>query len=277
MIRKTTTDTDLRTHFGLRALPFTREVPVPERFGSETFSEALRDLETAVEQRQSACLVAAAGTGKTALLRALVDRLPEARYRTRYVKVPDLSKRDLCREIARVTSLTPAGSYAALVDRLQERFQNVDDAGGIRPVLILDEAHGLRREVLPLLATLTNFDMDSRLVLSVVLAGQSGLDRLLGRDDMEAVRGRLAVRATLRPLSREETRAYVEHRMTVAGARTLPFDPAAIDGLHEVSRGNLRAIDHVARMALELAARNRLEVVDTAIVLAARKKVGLVA
>jgi MSHA biogenesis protein MshM len=272
MTRRTTTDCDLRTHFGLRALPFTCEVPVSERFASETFGEALRDLRTAVEQRQSACLVAPAGTGKTALLRALIDELPETRYRTRYLKVTDLSKRDLCREIARVVGVAPSGNYPVLIDRLQERFRNVDDQGGVRPVLVLDEAQALRREVLPLIAVITNFEMDSRLVLSVILAGQPGLDRLLEHEDLVAVRGRLAVRATLRPLSREETRAYIEHRMTIVGARTLPFDPAAIDGLHEVSRGNLRAIDHVARMALELAARSHVDTIDSGIVLAARKK-----
>ena len=73
--RRTTTEPDLRSHFGLRTLPFTREITTSERFTCATFTEALQDLVTAVEQRQSACLVAPAGSGKTALLRALVLNL----------------------------------------------------------------------------------------------------------------------------------------------------------------------------------------------------------
>jgi general secretion pathway protein A len=271
--RTTTTDPDLRSHFGLRILPFTREISTSEQFTCETFSEALDDLTTAVAERQSACLVAPAGSGKTALLRALIARLPEARYRTRYVKVTDLSKRDLCREIARATCIEPAGSYPMLVDRLQERMSGLDRDDGLRSVLLLDEAQSIRREVLPLLAVLTNFEMDSRLVLSVILVGQKGLEHLLARDDMAAVRGRLAVKATLRPLSRDETHQYVEHRMALAGATTVPFDSAAIDALHETARGNLRALDHLARLSLDFAARRRIDTVDSGIVLAARKKI----
>ena len=143
----------------------------------------------------------------------------------------------------------------------------------MRSVLVLDEAQSIRKDVLPLLTILTNFEMDSRLVLSVVLAGLPELDRLLERGDMAATRGRLAVRAQLRPLSRDETHEYVEHRMAIAGSTTVPFDPAAVDAIHEIGHGNLRAIDHLARMSLDLAARRGIDTIDSGIVQLARKKI----
>ena len=75
-----------------------------------------------------------------------------------------------------------------------------------------------------MLRLLTSFFMDSRLVASLVLAGQSHLRPLLRRPEQAAIANRLAHYAGLRLLSRDETCAYVEHRCTLAGARANPFD-----------------------------------------------------
>jgi general secretion pathway protein A len=113
--------------------------------------------------------------------------------------------------------------------------------------------------------------MDSRLVLAVVLAGQPALARLLERPDLAAVRSRLAHVATLRLLSRTESADYVEHRLAVAGAKTHLFDDRAKDAVYEIARGNLRAIDHLCRKALELAALEGAAAASTNLVTQARK------
>jgi type II secretory pathway predicted ATPase ExeA len=77
----------------------------------------------------------------------------------------------------------------------------------------------------------------------------------------------------LRALSREEIGRYVEHRCTVAGAVTVPFDPGAIDALFEIGRGNLRATDQLARKALEAAHLTDQDVCGSAHVAQARKLV----
>jgi general secretion pathway protein A len=210
----------------------------------------------------SAALIAPAGTGKTALLRALLHRLPAARYRTHYVKVTDLSKRDMCREIANAVGATPAGSYPMLVRRLQERFVTSLDTDGLRCVLVLDEAHDVRPDVLRMIRILTNFEMDSRLVVSVILAGQPPLRTLLSRDALEDVARRLAHVATLVPLGREDIARYVKHRTNIVGATTFPFDAQALDAIFEIGRGNLRATDLLALKALEVAAEDGHEIVD---------------
>ena len=149
--------TDLLSRFGFHTLPFTREIPVKERFALDLYEESLVYLQRALANRMSAALIAPAGTGKTALLRALCERLPETRYRVHYVKVTDVSRRDLCREIAAAVDLAPAGTYPVLVRRLQARFSAALEEQAQRPVLVFDEAHGLRPEVLGLLCTLTDF------------------------------------------------------------------------------------------------------------------------
>jgi type II secretory pathway predicted ATPase ExeA len=262
---------DLKSTFGLHTTPFTRELRLEDQLALPMHQEALDGLARALDGRMSGALIAPAGTGKTALLRRLVDRLPEARYQVRTVKVTGLSKRDLCREIADVCGVPSAGTYPALVRKLTERFETTLDDGGLRPVLVLDEAHELRPDVLSMLRLLTNFKMDSRLVLSIVLSGQPPLGTLLRRDDQEAIARRLVYYATLRTLSDAETHAYVEHRCAIAGAARSPFDPASVDALYEMSRGNLRAIDCLALEALGIAARAKQTVICAGHIVAARK------
>lgn len=263
---------DFRSRFGFHSTPFTREMAVRDRYRNPLFDDIVEALARVLDARMSAALIAPAGTGKTALLRTLVEEhLPEARYRVHYTKVTDLSKRDLCREIAMACGLPPAGSYPALLRSLQERFSSLTETDGLRPVLILDDAHEFRPQVLSVLRALTNFDMDSRLVLSVVLAGQPPLRRILSQTVFEDVARRLAHYATLRPLSRSETESYLETRSLTAGATTVPFDAKAIDAIYEIGRGNLRAIDHLALKGLELAHGEDADVVDHNHIVSARK------
>ena len=245
--------TDIRSHFAIHALPFTREIGVGERFEADQYRQAVNALRHCIEQRMSAALIAPAGTGKTATVRALCAELPDARYNVHYVKVTNLSKRDMCREIAAVMGVRPAGSYPFLVRRIQERLETDTSEDGLRPVLVIDEAHDMRPEVLGILRVLTNFDMDSRLVVSIVLVGQPSLRNLLRRESLEDVARRLSHIAALRPLSRDETGRYIEHRLNVAGAMISPFDGAAVDAIYEIGRGNLRATDRLALKSMELA------------------------
>jgi len=262
---------DFRSRFGFHSTPFTREIAVKDRFTLQDFDEAIEAVLRTLDARMSCALTAPAGTGKTSVLRAVTARLPEARYRIHYVKVTGLSKRDMCREIAQAIGIAPAGTYPSLVRKLQDRFAETASTAGLRPVLIMDEAHDLRPETLAMVRVLTNFDMDSRLVLSVVLAGQPKLRDLLRREELEDVARRLSHYATLRLLSREEIDRYVEHRCTVAGAVKVPFDKAAIDALFEIGRGNLRATDELARKSLEIAHDRDREVCEPTHVAHARK------
>lgn len=263
---------DARSRFGFHSPPFSRELPIDRRFQLPHVEETIDAIHQTVLQRESAALIAPAGSGKTVAVRALKERLPAARFNVHYVKVSDVSKRDMCRELAYAIGARPVGAFPALVRAVQEHFDKpVAEAEGTRPELILDDVHEMRSETLGLVKLLTNFDMDSRLVVSFVLVGHPSLRRMLQRDDLEDVARRVAHYAELRLLSREETRRYVEHRCTAAGNLTPPFDDDAFEAIYELSRGNLRAIDGLARKALELAAARDEDVVGAPHLIEARK------
>lgn len=261
---------DILSHFGWQALAFTRELTPQQHFVLPQYEAATAGLLEALENRMCCGLIAPAGTGKTGVLRKMRSQLPEARYRTSYVAITNLSRRDLARELATALGLPPAGSYPMLVHRLQEAFRGSLDLESRRPVVILDDAHEIRPEVLGILKVLTNFEMDSRLVVSVVLAGQLPLKELLNRGDLEDVARRLAHVATLAPLSRTELASYLKHRVTIVGGKSLPLDAQAIEAIFEIGRGNLRATDHLALKALQLAHAEGAKTADANHVAAAR-------
>lgn len=262
---------DFFARFNLHLTPFTREIKVKDRFQSEVYETPLTHLLRTVYKSMSGALIAPAGTGKTALLRALIGRLPEARFQVHYVKVTDLSKRDLCREISTAIGAKTSGNYPTLVRNLQDRFLQAREADHVRPVLVLDEAHDIRPDVLGILRILTNYDMDSRLVVSIILAGQPPLIGILGQDRLRDVAERLAHRATLSLLAFDELREYIKHRCRIAGAPSCPFTSEAITTLFEYTRGNLRASDRLGLKSLEVAHDHDSDAVDAAHVGEARE------
>jgi type II secretory pathway predicted ATPase ExeA len=234
--------------------------------------EMVRDLEAIVSARDSAAVIAPSGSGKTALIRRLVDSLPEARYCIADIKVTSVGNRDLYRSLARALGIEPSGTWPTLLEALQTYAHTLATTEARRTVLIIDEAQDMRPHVLASLRMLTNFRLDSELLISLILVGDSGLEALLRRSDMEALRSRLACVVRVPLLSRTETRSYVDHRLDIVGARSRILDDSAVEALYDFSRGNIRAIDHLCRIALELTAKSTLDTVDAGAITAARKK-----
>jgi type II secretory pathway predicted ATPase ExeA len=254
--------------FHFTSPPFTREIRVDHRFNLPSIESELAALRAAIEARQSAVLVAPAGCGKTMVLRALRESLPVARYGVYYFKLSDLSARDLCRQVAVALGVPPYGQYPSLVRALEEKFRACYEDQGIRPVLIFDDAQDMRQSSVRLLRLLTNFEMDSKLIVSIVLSGQLALKQHLLSSELEDVCQRLAHNAELRLLNREDAIAYIDHRTRIAGLAASPFSNGAKEAIFEITRGNMRAIDKLALASLKKtsqAGRNKVEASDVAI------------
>ena len=246
--------------------PFNREIRIDHRLAFDFIDQEVKAIKMVVEKRQSAVLIAPPGSGKTVAVRALKAALPEARYRFVYLKLADISMRDMCQQIASAIGAEKSGLFPSLVRNIDERLKAGFD-GGLRPVVVFDDAHELRRETLRLVRILTNFEMDSRLIVSMVLVGHPSLKDLLLRPEVEDVRQRLSHCGELRSLTREETKDYIDHRVKIAGSSQNPFDPLAMEAIFEIARGNMRTIDRLSTAALALAnkaGRGRVETSDVA-------------
>ena len=250
-------------HFGFRSLPFTREIAIRDSLRFGFLKEQEEALVGAAQRRMSALVVAPPGLGKSVILRQVKDRLPETQYQVRYLKVNRLSGRDLCREIAHIFRAGEAATLPKLVRLVQRRITELSSSEGVRPVIILDDAHSLREQGFELIKILTNFEMDSKLIVSFILAGHSSLKEKLFRPGMADVRQRISHCGQLRLLSREETADYIKHRLALVGCSQVPFDENAIELIYDMGKGNMRATDNIALKALGQAAGEKVDIVST--------------
>lgn len=251
-------------YFGLREKPF-RKTPDPRYlFLNDDYREALDRLLFAVEEVEPALLTGEVGSGKTLLTRALLDRLDE-RYETAMVLNPRLSPRQLLGTVAAELGVKePRYQENELLDQIQARLLELDE-GGRTAVLIVDEAHLVPgKATFEEIRLLTNFQLDDRNLIAVVLVGQPELRRRLRRPGYRALTQRLGAQFHLRPMGEDDTRAYVAHRLQVAGATRALFSEGALSRLHAAAGGLPRVVNHLATQGLlEAMARGR-DVVDEA-------------
>ena len=207
-------------HFGLRAKPFAVTPDPTFLFTGRAHREALAALVYGVKQRRGfICLVGEIGTGKTTLLRALLEDL-DVSVRTLLITHTTIDRDDLHRMILHELSIPYEGlTRAEMVQALYEVVLGEFQAHRPPPLLIVDEAQNLADEVLEEIRLLTNLEMGESKLLQVILAGQPELERKLRRPGLRQLDQRIAVRARLAPLGQDETTAYIRHRLRVAGSR----------------------------------------------------------
>ncbi len=238
-------------YYGLREKPF-RKTPDPRYlFLNEAYEEALEQLVYAVEERELAVLTGEVGSGKTLLTRALLDRLPP-HYQVAMVLNPRLSPRQFLWTVASELDIPePASRVGELLDQIHRRLLGLD-AEGRAALLVVDEAHLIPgRATFEEIRLLTNFQLDDRNLIAVVLSGQPELrERLLKRRAYRALTQRVGAHFHLLPLTAEATGAYLAHRLKVAGAERQVFTDAAVKRLHAASGGVPRIINHLATQAL---------------------------
>ena len=130
------------------------------------------------------------------------------------------------------------------------------------PVIILDEGHLLKRDMLEEIRFLTNFRMDSFSPMSLLLLGQPELKRILNTQIYEAIVQRLGIRFHLDGMNRSETKGYIIHHLKIAGVTNEIFTDMAIDVIHEFTQGIPRKINNLCCASLLSGFGERKSLID---------------
>ena len=239
--------------FGLNEKPFSITPDPRYLFMSERHGEALAHLVYGVTESGGFIqLTGEVGTGKTTLVRTLLlNRMP-ANADVAVVLNPQLSAREflvsICEELG-IAVPEDRGSIKALIDALNHYLLNAH-ANGRRTILVVDEAQNLAPDVLEEVRLLTNLETAKQKLLQIILIGQPELRDVLARTDLRQLAQRITGRYHLEPLSRDETAAYIEHRLKVAGALGEVFDTGAKREVFRLSQGVPRLINVICDRAL---------------------------
>ncbi len=249
--------------FGFTHMPFHRDLDSAQLFHAPDLEELHARLGFLVEHRALGVLTGEPGCGKSTALRRLRDDLHPEQVQIIYVSDTLGTGRDLCSLIALDLGIEPSASRVRMLRNIQQEIQRRAEERHLNVLLLIDEAQGLRNDVLALIPQLRNFQWDRRPPLAVLLAGQTGLRQKLRLAHLEPLAQRVTVRYHLRGLDREQTQAYLLHRLRLAGVDRPLFAADAIEALHTATAGVMRRIDGLAHHALALAATLGSKVVDS--------------
>jgi type II secretory pathway predicted ATPase ExeA len=238
-------------YYQLREQPF-GVTPDPRfLYFGPSHSEALASLIYSIESRRGfSAMVAEPGMGKTTLLFRLLETL-RGTARTAFLFQLEGDPRDLLRSVLADLGITAQSQdlgslHEALNTALLEEMR-----AGRQVVVVLDEAQNLDERSLESVRLLSNFETATQKLIHIVLAGQPKLGERLAGADLKQLRQRVSTIIRIDPFTPEETEAYVEWRLRVAGHQGPPiFTPDAIDMISRVSKGIPRNINSLCFQAL---------------------------
>ena len=236
--------------YGLSEKPFSKTPDPRFLYLSKGHREALARLQYVIEERELALLTGEIGCGKTTISRALMDSMGES-FHFCFIFNPRLNAIEFLRGIARCLRVEkPSTAKDELLGEITGELYRFHQEGRC-PVLVIDEAQMIPdREIFDEIRLLTNFQLDDRNLLSVIIMGQPELRRMLAAPVYEPFRQRIAINYHLRPLDLEETLEYIDFRIEIAGGSPGLFSPDAVHRIFELSGGVPRKINVIATNAL---------------------------
>lgn len=243
----------LQAHFGFTRVPFRKDMQAADMFDSRSQRDLLQALLLWLEIRGMALATGPSGVGKSITIRRFLLSLEPARYRVIHLSNMPTTNMGFLRSLCRALGLPMRHNAADLFDQAHADLTKGDE-GAPHPVLVLDDAGGMRPAVLDLLRRLTPYAFDAEDRFSILLTGTEALLRTLKDPSLEPFVTRVAFASCLKPFTLEDTRNYVAFHLQRASARDQLFSDDAVRRIFQASQGTPRRVNQLALQALVQAA-----------------------
>ncbi len=256
----------IETFYGFTKTPFTKEVTEEAFFENEQIEEILARLHYAASKQWFTLLTGDCGTGKSTLVRRLSSTLSTSDFQVLYLSDSQLKPyhfyHGLLEQLG-VTGRYYRGDAKRLLHREVEILGGVQ---GLKPVVIIDEAHLLEREMLEEIRFLLNSQMDSRNPLALILVEQTEVRDKLRKPVYTAIAQRLDLHCHLSHFDEAGTRSYLLHHLHYAGSPSDIFSDEAIKEIFRYSAGSARLINKAATHCLMYGEQHQKKIIDDHIV-----------
>jgi putative secretion ATPase (PEP-CTERM system associated) len=240
--------------YGLSSHPFQLNPDPNFYYGSKQHKRAKAYLEYGVSRNEGFIVITGEiGAGKTTVVRGLLNSLEQTNIVTGQLVTTQLDAEDILRMVAAAFGFQATGRSKSELLSALEAFLLAQARQGKRCLLIVDEAQNLTARAVEELRMLSNFQLGNHSLLQSFLIGQPEFREILQRPEMEQFRQRVSATCHIGPLEREETEAYILHRLKCAGSEGKPqFEDGAFAAIFTASEGIPRRINSICDRLLLL-------------------------
>lgn len=253
----------IETFFELTKTPFSRDIPTEQLYRSVMLEEVLGRLKHAAERQLFAVITGESGTGKTTSIRLLKDTLVSSTFKMMYLADSKLTPRHFYKGLLEQLGCEAKFYRGDAKRQLHKEIELMKGIHHLQPVVVVDEAHLLDREMLEEVRFLLNCKMDAESPMALILIGQSELwDNKLKLQSYAAIRQRVDLQCKLHHLDRAQVAEYIKKHLTYAGTNHEIFSDSAIDAIYSFSGGAARLINKVCTHCMFYGAQNNRRIID---------------
>lgn len=261
-----------QSFYNLKIKPFQITTDPKFLWLGEKHKEALATLKYGVlENKGFLLLTGDVGTGKTVLIHGLM-KIIDVSAIVAAVPDPGLSSIDffnfLSEEFGMNRRFDSKGAFLIHLKHFLYKASSADK----KVLLIIDEAQRLNHELIEQIRLLSNIEMDNRKLINIFFVGQSEFNKILSEERHRAVRQRISVSYHIDPLTEQETRQYINHRLNVAGCKKELFKSEAVSRIYSFSHGYPRLINIICDHALLTGYSGGKKVIDARVILECEKE-----
>jgi type II secretory pathway predicted ATPase ExeA len=242
--------------------PFSRSMPSENLYRGDDFNELIERLKYTAQKQLFAVVLGDCGCGKTTSLRRFVDETQHDNYFSLYLSDSKLTPRTFYKNLLEQLGFEPKYFRNDAKRKLHKEIEIIKGLNGTRPIVIIDEAHLLSKEMLEEIRFLLNFKMDSQSPMALILSAQTELWDKLKLQPYAAIRQRIDILCVVARLDRANTNEYISAHLAFAGTDKEMFTEAAIDEVFKFSGGIPRLINKACTESLIYGAQNRKSILD---------------
>jgi general secretion pathway protein A len=247
-------------HFKLRSQPFSEHTAHESLWNDARMEEGLSRLQHLVHSGLLGLVTGASGLGKSALLKRFIGQQSPQVCQTIYCHLAHLPANGLLKLVLGQLGEVPRRGKDKLYSQILDRARRAEGT----LLLIFDEAHLLSGDALVDLRLLVSSAIEIGPPLKILLVGQEHIRQTLKRSEYTDIVNRISVRYQLRPLTKDQTRQYIEYQLGHHGGDPKVFDDVVKDQIHEFTGGNPRGINNAALACLLHATSKRTLRIDEA-------------
>lgn len=265
------------SYYGMNCNPFIKEVNTENKFESNDYKQLISRFNYLKEIKGLGVFIGLPGYGKSFTIRSFIDSLNKDLFKIIYVSANDnLTLFDFFKEVGKSLNLDTGACYRTdMYNNIQKEIKNLVEIDKVQPIIIIDDAQNLSREILKNLKILFDFDIDSKDYTIMILVGHPDLKTELSKKIYESIHQRVIVNYKMLGLSREEVKEYVKSRFEIAGVNNDIFTNDALNALYSCSKSSPRRLNTLILNCLMLGYQYNKSQIDSEIVMEAKNEMDL--